>query len=63
MTTLGGEQAEAARPRAAAPVPPYRSYAVIVAGRLVTWTLAAAGANDVAQAGFSALTAKANQLQ
>ena len=31
-------------------------------GRLVTWTLAAAGANDLLQAGFSALTAKANQL-
>jgi hypothetical protein len=32
-------------------------------GRLLTWTLAAAGINDVAQAGFSALTAKANELQ
>jgi uncharacterized protein DUF1360 len=32
-------------------------------GRLVTWTLAAAGANDFLQAAFSALTAKANQLE
>src|SRR6188472_3364481 len=32
-------------------------------GRLLTWTLATGGANDVAQAGFSALTAKANELQ
>ena len=31
-------------------------------GRLVTWSLAAAGANDWLQAGFSALTAKANEL-
>jgi Protein of unknown function (DUF1360) len=32
-------------------------------GRLVTWTLAAAGANDLLQAGFAALTAKANELE
>ena len=32
-------------------------------GRLVTWTLAAAGANDFLQAGFAALTAKANELE
>jgi hypothetical protein len=32
-------------------------------GRLLTWTLCAAGANDFAQAGFAALTAKANQLE
>jgi hypothetical protein len=32
-------------------------------GRLLTWSLAAAGANDVLQAGFSALTAKANELE
>jgi hypothetical protein len=31
-------------------------------GRLLTWSLAAAGANDWLQAGFSALTAKANDL-
>jgi hypothetical protein len=31
-------------------------------GRLVTWTLATAGANDFLQAGFAALTAKANEL-
>jgi hypothetical protein len=31
-------------------------------GRLLTWSLAAAGANDWLQAGFSALTAKANEL-
>jgi hypothetical protein len=31
-------------------------------GRLLTWTLGAAGANDFAQAGFAALTAKANRL-
>ena len=29
-------------------------------GRLLTWSLAAAGANDWLQAGFAALTAKAN---
>ena len=29
-------------------------------GRLLTWSLAAAGANDFLQAGFAALTAKAN---
>jgi hypothetical protein len=33
------------------------------AGRLLTWSLAAAGANDWLQAGFSALTAKANALE
>jgi Protein of unknown function (DUF1360) len=32
-------------------------------GRLLTWTLATAGANDVLQAGFSALTGKANELE
>ena len=31
-------------------------------GRILTWSLAAAGANDWLQAGFSALTAKANEL-
>ena len=33
------------------------------AGRLLTWSLAASGANDVLQAGFTALTAKANELE
>jgi len=32
-------------------------------GRLLTWSLAAAGANDFLQAGFVALTGKANDLQ
>jgi len=32
-------------------------------GRLLTWTLAAAGANDYLQAGFAALTATANRLE
>jgi hypothetical protein len=32
-------------------------------GRLLTWTLCAAGANDFAQAGFAALTAKVNALE
>jgi hypothetical protein len=32
-------------------------------GRLLTWSLAAAGANDLLQGGFAALTAKANQLE
>ena len=32
-------------------------------GRLLTWTLAAAGLNDFAQAGFAALTAKANKIE
>ena len=32
-------------------------------GRLLTWSLAAAGANDFLQAGFSALTSKTNELQ
>jgi hypothetical protein len=32
-------------------------------GRLLTWSLAAAGANDYLQAGFVALTSKSNQLQ
>jgi hypothetical protein len=32
-------------------------------GRLLTWTLATAGANDFLQAGFAALTAKANELE
>jgi hypothetical protein len=32
-------------------------------GRLLTWTLATAGANDVLQAGFSALTSKTNELE
>jgi hypothetical protein len=32
-------------------------------GRLLTWTLATAGMNDWLQAGFSALTAKANELE
>jgi hypothetical protein len=31
-------------------------------GRTLTWSLAAAGANDWLQAGFSALTSKSNQL-
>jgi Protein of unknown function (DUF1360) len=32
-------------------------------GRLLTWTLAAAGINDFAQAGFAVVTAKANELE
>jgi hypothetical protein len=32
-------------------------------GRLLTWSLAAAGMNDWLQAGFSALTSKANELE
>lgn len=32
-------------------------------GRLLTWSLGAAGVNDYLQGGFSALTAKANRLQ
>ncbi len=32
-------------------------------GRLLTWTLAAAGANDFLQAGFAALTHKSNELE
>jgi hypothetical protein len=32
-------------------------------GRLLTWSLGAAAANDFLQAGFSALTGKANQLE
>ena len=32
-------------------------------GRLLTWSLAAAGANDFFQAGFTALTSKANELE
>ena len=32
-------------------------------GRLITWTLAAAGANDFLQAGFAALTHKSNELE
>jgi hypothetical protein len=31
-------------------------------GRLLTWSLAAAGVNDFLQAGFSALTRKANEV-
>jgi len=32
-------------------------------GRLLTWSLAAAGINDFLQASFSALTAKANEIE
>jgi hypothetical protein len=32
-------------------------------GRILTWSLAAAGVNDWLQAGFSALTNKANELE
>jgi hypothetical protein len=32
-------------------------------GRILTWTLAAAGLNDWLQAGFAALTHKANELE
>jgi hypothetical protein len=32
-------------------------------GRILTWSLAAAGVNDWLQAGFAALTEKANQLE
>jgi hypothetical protein len=32
-------------------------------GRLLTWALAAAGANDFLQAGFTALTHKSNELE
>lgn len=32
-------------------------------GRLLTWTLAAGGANDFLQAGFAALTHKSNELE
>jgi hypothetical protein len=32
-------------------------------GRLLTWTLAAAGMNDFLQAGFAALTNKGNELE
>jgi len=36
---------------------------VLAPGRLLTWSLAAAGANDFLQAGFAAVTAKANELE
>jgi hypothetical protein len=32
-------------------------------GRLLTWTLAAAAANDFLQTGFAALTSKSNELE
>jgi hypothetical protein len=32
-------------------------------GRILTWTLAAAGANDFLQASFAALTAKSNEIE
>ena len=32
-------------------------------GRLLTWSLAAAGTNDWLQAGFAALTSKTNELE
>ena len=32
-------------------------------GRMLTWSLAAAGVNDFLQAGFSALTSKSNELE
>jgi hypothetical protein len=32
-------------------------------GRVLTWSLAASGVNDVLQAGFIALTSKANELE
>ena len=32
-------------------------------GRLLTWSLAAAGANDFLQAAFTALTSKSNELE
>jgi hypothetical protein len=32
-------------------------------GRLLTWSLAASAANDFMQAGFAALTSKANELE
>ena len=32
-------------------------------GRLLTWSLGAAGANDFLQAGFTALTSKSNELE
>jgi hypothetical protein len=32
-------------------------------GRLLTWSLAAAGVNDFLQAGFATLTSKANELE
>ena len=32
-------------------------------GRILTWTLAGAGANDLLQAGFAALAHKANELE
>lgn len=32
-------------------------------GRVLTWSLAAAGANDVLQAGFAALAGKSNELE
>ena len=32
-------------------------------GRILTWTLATAGANDFLQAGFAVLTSKANELE
>ena len=32
-------------------------------GRMLTWTLAGAGVNDFLQAGFAALTRKANDLE
>ena len=32
-------------------------------GRILTWSLGAAGLNDYLQAGFAALTAKANELE
>jgi len=32
-------------------------------GRILTWSLAAAGVNDFLQAGFSALTSKSNELE
>jgi hypothetical protein len=55
--------------------PPYAAYAAIMGtfagglacagglARLLTWSLAAAGINDYLQAGFAALTSKANELE
>ena len=55
--------------------PPYGSYAQIMGtfasllatagalGRLLTWSLGAAAVNDFLQAGFAALSAKANEVK
>ena len=62
QASASSSRARAASARGSPPASPRRRSLAPRFGRLLTWSLGAAGANDFLQAGFSALAHKANAL-